>query len=73
MKSVFLKFFTIFALLVLFAAAGLAAPEASQLLSTGRVSEAVTALTSHDDAQSLNLTVARLLRHGALGRSREVW
>ena len=55
MKFAFLKFFFIFALLYVFATAGLADPEASQLLSIGHVSEAVAALTSHDDAQSLNL------------------
>jgi len=55
MKSIFLNFFAIFALLLVFATASLADPEASQLLSTGHVNEAVTALTSHDDAQSLNL------------------
>jgi tetratricopeptide (TPR) repeat protein len=55
MRFVFLKFFIIFALLFVCATASLADPEASQLLSTGHVSEAVTALTSHDDAQSLNL------------------
>jgi tetratricopeptide (TPR) repeat protein len=56
MKSVFLKLFIIFALSLLFATASLADPEAGRLLSTGHVSEALTALTSHDDAQSLNLT-----------------
>lgn len=55
MKSFVFKFSAIFALLFVFATAGLADPEASQLLSTGHVSEAVSALTSHDDAQSLNL------------------
>lgn len=50
-----LKFLTVFALLVVFATAALADPEASRLLSTGHVSEAVTALSSHDDAESLNL------------------
>jgi tetratricopeptide (TPR) repeat protein len=55
MKFALLKSFIIFALLSVFATASLADPEASQLLSTGRVSEAVTALSSHDDAQSLNL------------------
>ncbi len=55
MKFVFLRFFTTFALLFVFATASLADPEASRLLSTGHASEAVTALTSHDDAESLNL------------------
>ena len=43
------------AAILAFAIAGFAAPEASQLLSSGHVSEAVSALTSHDDALSLNL------------------
>ncbi len=55
MRFAFFKFFTILVLLFAFATASLADPEASQLLSTGHVSEAVTALSSHDDAQSLNL------------------
>lgn len=56
MKFVFLKFLATLALLVVFATASLADPEAGQLLSTGHVSEALSALTSHDDALSLNLT-----------------
>ncbi len=55
MKFVFLKLFFILALLLVFATASLADPEASQLLSTGHVNEAVAALNRHDDAQSLNL------------------
>jgi tetratricopeptide (TPR) repeat protein len=55
MKLTLSKFAAVFALLCAFATAGFAAPEASQLLSSGRMSEAVTALSNHEDAQSLNL------------------
>ncbi len=55
MKLLFSKFAIVFTLLFASATAGFAAPEASQLLSSGHVSEAVTALSSHEDAQSLNL------------------
>lgn len=55
MKLFFSKLAVVFALLFASATAGFAAPEASQLLSSGHVSEAVTALSSHEDAQSLNL------------------
>jgi tetratricopeptide (TPR) repeat protein len=55
MKYLFSKLSVLFALLFVFATASLADPEASQLLSTGHVNEAVSLLTSHQDAQSLNL------------------
>jgi tetratricopeptide (TPR) repeat protein len=55
MKFLLLKSFIILALISVAATSSLAAPEASQLLSSGHVSEAVTALSSHDDALSLNL------------------
>jgi tetratricopeptide (TPR) repeat protein len=55
MKFSLTKVVAIFALLLAFATASMAAPEASQLLSSGRVNEAVTALASRQDAASLNL------------------
>jgi tetratricopeptide (TPR) repeat protein len=55
MKYLFSKLSVLFALLFVFATASLADPEASQLLSTGHMNEAVSLLTSHQDAQSLNL------------------
>lgn len=55
MKSSLLKFVTACAMLLALVTGGFAAPEASQLLSSGRMTEAVTVLSSHEDAQSLNL------------------
>jgi len=45
----------VFSLAVLVSTAGLAAPLTNDLLSSGRMSDAVTSLTSHTDAESLNL------------------
>lgn len=55
MKFFFTKSMAALALLFVLATASLADPEASQLLSAGRVNDAVTALTSRQDAASLNL------------------
>ncbi len=55
MKLFCLKSVIILAVLFVFAGAGIADPEGSQLLSLGRMNEAVAALGSHDDAESLNL------------------
>ncbi len=55
MKYLFSKLSILFALLFVLSTASLADPEASQLLSTGHVNEAVGLLTSRQDAQSLNL------------------
>ena len=55
MKLMLSKFAIAVALLCALATAAFAAPEAGQLLSSGHVSEAVSALSNHEDAQSLNL------------------
>ncbi len=55
MKFFFTRSIAALALFSVLATAGLADPEASQLLSAGRVNDAVTALTSRQDAASLNL------------------
>jgi len=47
--------YSIFASLLLLASASIAAPPPSDLLSSGHMNEAVTALTSRADAESLNL------------------
>ncbi|HZP22880.1 MAG TPA: tetratricopeptide repeat protein [Terriglobales bacterium] len=55
MKYFSSKLFAIIASLFLLASAGAAAPAVNDLLSAGRVNEAVSSLTSRDDAESLNL------------------
>ena len=55
MRFFFSRFAVIFALFFVFAAAATADPVASQLLSLGRMNEAVVALGSRGDAESLNL------------------
>jgi tetratricopeptide (TPR) repeat protein len=55
MKLFFTKLLASCTLLLALAATSVADPEPSQLLSSGRVNEAVTALAARRDAQSLNL------------------
>lgn len=55
MKYLYSKLFAVFASLLLLSGVSFAAPAVNDLLSSGRMSEAVTSLTSHDDAESLNL------------------
>jgi tetratricopeptide (TPR) repeat protein len=55
MRFVVPKFLVVFGLLFVLTAAGSADPAASQLLSLGRMNEAVSALSLRDDAESLNL------------------
>jgi tetratricopeptide (TPR) repeat protein len=55
MKYFYSRLFAIFVSLLLLSAAGFAAPAVNDLLSAGRISEAVSSLASHDDAESLNL------------------
>lgn len=55
MKLLFTKLIAAFALLLALATTSVADPEASELLSSGRVNEAVTALATRQDATSLNL------------------
>jgi tetratricopeptide (TPR) repeat protein len=54
MKQLWLRF-SIFVMLVAAATSSSAAPEITQLLSAGRVNDAVTVLNNRDDAESLNL------------------
>jgi len=54
MKHFYSKLFAILASFLLLSAVSFAAP-VNDLLSSGRMSDAVTSLTSHDDAESLNL------------------
>jgi tetratricopeptide (TPR) repeat protein len=53
-KRMLIKLAATILLLVLTTASGFAAPEATQLLSLGRVNEAVSVLSNRDDAESLN-------------------
>lgn len=53
MKAV-LKFLSVIALFFVLVAAGSADPSASALLSSGRMNEAVSALSNREDAESLN-------------------
>lgn len=55
MKLFWLKFAAVFVLFLAFAVGSYADPPASELLSSGRVNDALAALTRHDDARSLNL------------------
>src|SRR5581483_1190703 len=55
MKSVYLRIFGIVAFLLFLVAGGVAAPAVTDLLSTGRMNEAVRVLANRDDAESLNL------------------
>jgi len=55
MKYLNCRFVAVFVLFFVLVSAGLAAPAVSDLLSSGHMNEAVTALSSHEDAQSLNL------------------
>lgn len=55
MKYLYSAFIAVFSLFFVLVSAGFAAPAVSDLLSSGHVNEAVTALSSHEDAQSLNL------------------
>ncbi len=55
MKFSFLKLIAALGLLFLSATVSFAGPEASELLSSGRVNEALSVLTTHQDAASLNL------------------
>jgi len=55
MKSLYSKVFAIIASLLMLASAGAAAPAVNDLLSAGHVNEAVTSLSTRDDAESLNL------------------
>jgi len=54
MKFWYLKFFLIVGVLFIFVAASSADPAASQLLSLGRMNDAVSVLSSRADAESLN-------------------
>ncbi len=54
MKLLCSKFVIIFALLFVLVSAGTADPAATQLLSMGRMNDALLALNSHGDAESLN-------------------
>ena len=55
MKYLYPRFLVIFVVLLVLAPVVVAAPAINDLLSTGRMNDAVAALASHDDAQSLNL------------------
>ena len=55
MKYLYSKFVLSFLAFLVLAPAVVAAPAINDLLSTGRMNDAVAALASHDDAQSLNL------------------
>jgi tetratricopeptide (TPR) repeat protein len=55
MKFFSSKLIAVFALLLVLATVSFADPEGSELLSSGRVDEAVNVLTRHQDAASLNL------------------
>jgi tetratricopeptide (TPR) repeat protein len=55
MKYFSSKLLAIVASLLVLVCAGAAAPAVNELLSAGRMNEAVTSLTSRDDAESLNL------------------
>jgi len=55
MRFVLSKFAIVSGLFLISVAAGTADPAASQLLSLGRMNEAVSILSSRDDAESLNL------------------
>ena len=55
MKLMYYRLLVVCGLLFALASVGSAAPAANELLSLGRVNEAVDALASHADAQSLNL------------------
>jgi tetratricopeptide (TPR) repeat protein len=55
MKHLYSKFVAVLASLFLLTSVGAAAPAVNDLLSSGRVNEAVTSLSSHEDAESLNL------------------
>jgi tetratricopeptide (TPR) repeat protein len=54
MKYCFPGFLAIFALILFPASLSFAAPASNDLLSAGRMNDAVSALTSHSDAESLN-------------------
>jgi tetratricopeptide (TPR) repeat protein len=55
MKHRYSRSFLVFASCLLFVSFSLAAPTSNDLLSAGRMNDAVTSLTSHSDAESLNL------------------
>ena len=55
MKVLLAKFSVVFLLLTLAAATSAADPAVSELLSLGRMNEAIRVLTTRDDAESLNL------------------
>src|SRR5271167_2208008 len=55
MKVLLAKFSVVFLLLTLAAATSAADPAISELLSLGRMNEAIRVLTTRDDAESLNL------------------
>jgi tetratricopeptide (TPR) repeat protein len=55
MKHPYSRLFLVFASWLLFGSFSLAAPTSNDLLSAGRMNDAVTSLTSHGDAESLNL------------------
>lgn len=55
MRYLYSRFVAVLASLFLLISVGAAAPSSNDLLSSGRVNEAVSSLSSHEDAESLNL------------------
>ena len=55
MKYLYSKFVAVFASLLLCVSVSFAAPAVNDLLSSGHVNEAVSRLSNHEDAESLNL------------------
>ncbi len=54
MKNLYPKLFAVSGVVLLWASLGIAAPDNNSLLSAGRMNDALTSLTNHSDAESLN-------------------